>query len=86
MACGTPVIASNLPGVRAVVSDGVDGLLARPASVADLQRKLEMLLADASLRSHMGQQGRLKVEEKYTWSKIGEQLERAYEEVLSKAR
>jgi len=83
MACGKPVVASSLPGVRAVVNDGVDGLLVQPASVADLQCKLEMLLADATLRSDMGQQGRAKVEEKYTWQKIARRLEHVYHDVLS---
>jgi glycosyltransferase involved in cell wall biosynthesis len=86
MACATPVVASNLPGVRAVVSDGIDGLLTQPASVADLQCKLEMLLADATLRSDMGQQGRAKVQEKYAWEKIARRLEHVYHDVLSKTQ
>jgi len=86
MACATPVIASNLPGVRSVVKDGVDGLLVQPGSTDDLRCKLDVLLADSALSREMGQRGRVKVEADYPWAKIGKQLERAYEQVLLKTR
>lgn len=82
MACGKPVIASNLPGVRTVVSDGQDGLLATPAHAADLAQKIETLLRDPERCRDMGQRGRAKVEEKYAWPKIIPQLVQLYEEVL----
>ncbi len=39
LACGTPVIASRLPGVRTVVDDGVDGFLVNPGDPDDLGDK-----------------------------------------------
>jgi len=83
MACGKPVIASNLPGVRSVVGDGQDGLLVQPGDAADLAQKLEQLLADAPGRREMGLRGRKKVEERYDWPRIVPRLEEVYEEVLS---
>jgi glycosyltransferase involved in cell wall biosynthesis len=85
MACGKPVIASNLPGVRSVVSDGEDGLLVRPGDVEDLAEKIQMLLDDPQRRREMGERGRDKVEEKYAWPKIIPRLVRVYEEVLANA-
>jgi glycosyltransferase involved in cell wall biosynthesis len=85
MACGKPVIASNLPGVRSVVSDGEDGLLVRPGDVEDLAEKIQMLLDDPQRRREMGERGRDKVEEKYAWPKIIPRLVRVYEEVLADA-
>jgi glycosyltransferase involved in cell wall biosynthesis len=85
MACGKPVIASNLPGVRSVVSDGEDGLLVRPGDVEDLAKKIQMLLDDPQRRREMGERGRDKVEEKYAWPKIIPRLVRVYEEVLANA-
>jgi glycosyltransferase involved in cell wall biosynthesis len=81
MACGKPVIASNLPGVRSVVSDAEDGLLVRPEDVDDLAEKIEVLL-DSPRREEMGRRGRAKVEEKYAWRRIVPKLERVYEEVV----
>jgi glycosyltransferase involved in cell wall biosynthesis len=85
MACGKPVIASNLPGVRSVVNDGEDGLLVRTEDVDDLVEKMQMLLGDAYRRCEMGTRGRKKVEEKYAWSKSIPLLVQVYEEVLTDA-
>jgi glycosyltransferase involved in cell wall biosynthesis len=83
MACGRPVIASELPGVRGVVADGVDGLLFRPNDVDDLRRAIEQIAADPSRGSTMGQHGRRKAIDLYSWQRIGEQLEALYADVLS---
>jgi glycosyltransferase involved in cell wall biosynthesis len=83
MACGKPVIASNLPGVRSVVSDGEDGLLVRPGDVDDLAGKVELLLDDPQRRQEMGRRGRAKVEERYAWPKVISRLVQVYEEALA---
>jgi glycosyltransferase involved in cell wall biosynthesis len=83
MACSKPVIASNLPGVRSVVSDGEDGLLVRPGDAGSLTEKMQMLLDDPQRRQEMGERGRAKVKEKYAWPKIILRLEQIYKEVLS---
>jgi glycosyltransferase involved in cell wall biosynthesis len=83
MACGKPVIASNLPGVRSVVGDGEDGLLIRPGGVDDLAEKVQILLGDRHRRREMGERGRAKVEEKYNWPVIIPGLVQVYEEVLA---
>jgi glycosyltransferase involved in cell wall biosynthesis len=85
MACGKPVIASNLPGVRSVVNDGEDGLLVEPGNVADLAAKIRQLLDDPQRRQEMGKRGRAKVERKYAWDAIGAKLEQTYYEVLNRA-
>lgn len=82
MACGKPVIASNLPGVRSVVSDGEDGLLVQPGNVRDLAEKISMLLDHPQRRQEMGARGRAKVEEKYAWPVIIPRLLRVYEEAI----
>jgi len=82
MACGKPVVAHDIPGVRSVVTDGQDGLLVRPGDVDDLAEKIRMLLDDPQRRREMGERGRAKVEEKYAWPKIIPKLVSVYEEVL----
>ena len=83
MACGRPVIASDLPGVRTVVADGGDGFLVRPGDAADLVSKISMMLElPAERRQQMGVAGRRKVEERYSWQRIGDMLERLYIDVL----
>jgi glycosyltransferase involved in cell wall biosynthesis len=84
-ACGKPVVASNLPGVRSVVSDGYDGYLAQPGDVRDLAEKLRDLLENPHRGREFGARGRRKVETTYDWPVIIPRLERVYEEVLSGA-
>jgi glycosyltransferase involved in cell wall biosynthesis len=81
MAMGKPVIASNLPGVRTVVEDGVDGFLIKPSDVDDLAAKMTLLLADRAKASEMGRRGRAKVEARYDWSHIIPRLMDIYQSV-----
>jgi glycosyltransferase involved in cell wall biosynthesis len=83
MACGKPVIASNLPGVRSVFKNGKQGLLVNPGDVDDLSEKIKVILNDDSLAKRMGAEGRKLVEEKYTWEKVGKRLDEVYTKVKS---
>lgn len=83
MACGKPVIVSDLPGVRRVVSDAGGGLLARPGDPDDLAMKIRLLLADPGLRRQLGARGRSGVEARYDWAVIGPQLEMTYREAAA---
>ena len=74
MACGKPVIASNMPGIRTVVEHGRNGLLVEPKSVKDLSQALLKILSNETMARSMGELGRRKAEEKYSWEKIGELL------------
>jgi glycosyltransferase involved in cell wall biosynthesis len=84
MASGKPVIATRLPGVREVVNDGVDGLLVPPSDAASLARAIQALIAmPEPMRAELGAAGRRKVEQRYGWDQIGDQLESIYQEVWS---
>ena len=78
MACAKPVVASNIPGVRSVVDDGIDGLLINPRDVNDITEKIQDLLNSPQKRDEMGLKGRKKVEEKYTISITTKNLENVY--------
>ncbi len=82
MACGRPVLAHSIPGVRSVVRDGEDGLLARPGDMDDLVEKMRALLEDPQRRAQMGRQGRARVEAEYAWPRIIHRLGPAYQEAL----
>jgi glycosyltransferase involved in cell wall biosynthesis len=82
MASGRPVIATHLPGVRSVVSDGIDGLLVPPGNHRALSAAIAKLAAlSPECRQHMGLAGRRKVEAEYGWERIGDRLEALYREV-----
>jgi glycosyltransferase involved in cell wall biosynthesis len=74
LACGVPVIASNLPGVRAVFNDKQEGLIIEPKNMADLKNKLELLLNNDELRENMSKVARKLALEKYDEVKIKEKI------------
>jgi glycosyltransferase involved in cell wall biosynthesis len=62
MAVGLPCCAFDCaPGVREIVRDGEDGLLAAPGHVEALAGHLDRLMADDALRARMGEQARRNV-------------------------
>jgi glycosyltransferase involved in cell wall biosynthesis len=86
-ACWKPVIASNLPGVRSLVTEGVDGWLVEPGDIDGLAEKLQMALRlSPEQRRAMGEAGRRKVGGQFTWERIGEQLEAIYFDMIHQAR
>jgi glycosyltransferase involved in cell wall biosynthesis len=78
MSAGTPVIASNLPGVRTVFDDGEQGFYFKTGDYDDLKNKMEIITKDKELRKTMGEKARTLVEKKYSWEKISSQLEDIY--------
>jgi galacturonosyltransferase len=87
MACGTPVIAGNVPGARVVVDHGIDGYCTDPLDIEDIAAKLRAMISmsDAD-RQAMGLAGRRKVEERYSWERIGDTLERLYVDVVGETK
>ncbi len=83
MACGTPVIASDLPGVRTVVDEGHTGLLVPPGDTQALAQALTRLLSEPALIKQYGRNSRQHVENKYQWPKVVDQLEQVYRQVLA---
>ncbi|PIS05548.1 MAG: hypothetical protein COT81_00855 [Candidatus Buchananbacteria bacterium CG10_big_fil_rev_8_21_14_0_10_42_9] len=82
LSCGTPVIASDLAGVRSVVTNDV-GLLCQPKNFQDLAEKMNQLLSNLEKVKLMGQRGREIVQAKYDWQKIGAQLNKLYKQTTS---
>jgi glycosyltransferase involved in cell wall biosynthesis len=66
MAAARPVIASRLPGLVEIVSDGENGLLFPPGDKAALARQTRRLLDDADLRQRLGEAGRRRVTSQFT--------------------
>jgi len=74
MACGTPVITSDLTGVRSVYQDGVSGFKVAPKDEKALAEKIQFILSNEDKVNNMRKEARKLVEEKYNWKKIGEEL------------
>jgi glycosyltransferase involved in cell wall biosynthesis len=87
MACGLPVLATDPPGVRAVVDEGRTGFLApRGDAAAIAGRVRDMLALDAQERKRMGLAGRAECEERYAWPLLVPRLEEIYVRALASRR
>lgn len=67
MACGTPVVASNVGGIPEIITDGVDGLLVEPGHPDMLAKTIVRLLSDTSLKNLLGQRAKSKIANKFSW-------------------
>jgi len=81
MACGTPVVAYDIPGVRDVVQTGADGILVRCLDVAALSQAAGRLLRDPVERQRLADAGRRKVEQSLTLDAMTDRVEAVYGEL-----
>jgi glycosyltransferase involved in cell wall biosynthesis len=63
MASGVPVVSTDLPAIRELVTDGVDGLLVEADDPAALAERIGDLLDRPALRAELASRGRQTVEE-----------------------
>lgn len=66
MAAGKPLVATDIPGCREAVVDGLTGLLIPPRDAPALAAALARLIDDPALRARMGAAGRARVEENFS--------------------
>jgi glycosyltransferase involved in cell wall biosynthesis len=83
MAAGRPVVASAVGGLLDLVVDGETGLLVPPRDVPALHAALERLLGDAELRGRLGEAGRRRVQEHFSWPAVTDRTIQAYEDALA---
>lgn len=76
-----PAIGGNIPAIRDVLDDGVNGLLVQQES-SEIAEKILYLMDNPSIRTQMGEAGYQKVQEKYTWEKLAEKMQGIYQTVL----
>ena len=81
MACGIPVVASNLGGSRELVLDGKTGLLFEAGNEKDLADKLRRLIDDAELRKTFGRAGRDLISQ-FSFHKQVSEVNRLYDEIV----
>jgi glycosyltransferase involved in cell wall biosynthesis len=81
-ACGTPVIASDSPGLREAVRDGDSGILVRHGDRRALVQSIDRFLSDAALRARLGA-GALRFAATFTWERCAEQTLQMIEETIA---
>jgi glycosyltransferase involved in cell wall biosynthesis/phosphoheptose isomerase len=83
MACGTPVIGTNVGGIKFTVRDGETGYLTRPNDPDALAERLAHLYAHPKLLTVLSRQAIRRVNDLFTWNKVTEALAALYDDVLA---
>jgi spore coat protein SA len=79
MAAGRPVVASRVGGLLEVVADGETGLLVPPDDPGALAEALAAVLDDAELGRRLGESGRRRARERFSWDAVARKVEGLYE-------
>lgn len=83
MACGVPVVASEVGGLAETVVDGVTGLHVTPRRPDVIAERLAVLLGDEALRRRMGAAG-VRRARQYGWDRIAASTSAAYESLIDR--
>ena len=83
MACGTPVVAAAVGGLKFSVVDSVTGFLVPPKDPAVLAEKLDLILSNDELRQEQSSMARRRVEEWFAWPRIAARIANLYEELIA---
>jgi glycosyltransferase involved in cell wall biosynthesis len=78
MACGLPVVGTNVSGIAGVVRDGISGLLTPPRQPEALAAAIASLMADPRRRQQMGSAGRADIAARYDFEAFRRRLRTLY--------
>jgi glycosyltransferase involved in cell wall biosynthesis len=81
LACGCPVLASDLPAIRDVIRDRDTGLLFPAGDAKQLAEALHVLLWDEKLRARLSARGREYAQENFDWTRIAARYAALLEEL-----
>ncbi len=82
MACGKPVIATNVGGVPEVVNDGVSGILVYQGDPEALHRAMNELLEDREKLKRMGHNGKKVCNENFDSKTMIGKIENLYDSLM----
>lgn len=82
MACGVPVIGSDVGGIPDIIENGQTGLLVRPKDPQHLSDQLLRVLTDADLKAKMVANARKLIETRFAWEIVAERFIEIYRNAL----
>ncbi len=86
MASGCACVVSDVGGNRFLVQNGVSGFLFPPGDREALKAHVRRLIEDPTKRCTLGQAARRRIEEVFSWEKVGEEYRRLFEAWEEKLR
>lgn len=85
MACGTPVVASNVGGLKFTVIPEETGLLVPPQDTAGFAHAIDRILSDELWAHKLRKQASLRVRENFSWTGVAIQLSDLYRRLLAQS-
>jgi starch synthase len=82
MACGSPVVASAVGGIREIVQSGRSGLLVPPSDPPGLAEAVNRLLGDTALQNRLAVNARKRVMERFSWESAARRTFEIYKSLL----
>mgnify|MGYP001180145557 FL=1 len=83
MASGKPLILSDIPGVRDVISEK-EGYIVEPLDPNAIAEALEKIWGAPEMAREMGKRGRERVEALFSWEKVSKDVEEVFNEILTR--
>ena len=83
MACGTPVIGSDVGGIRYSVANGTTGWLVPPDDPEALAARAAQMMRDPAGMKAMGRSAIRRVHAQFTWRKVARSIAGLYKDVLA---
>jgi glycosyltransferase involved in cell wall biosynthesis len=74
LACGKPLIASRIPGVKELIESSGGGISVRPEDPEELSTAVIKLLPDENTRNQMGKKGRKYIIENHSWESVARKV------------
>jgi glycosyltransferase involved in cell wall biosynthesis len=82
MACGKPVIATNVGGPSEIIQDKVDGILVPPSNPEAIAQQIIRLIDDRNEAHMLGERARETAVNRFSWSTVAEKYHQLYSELL----
>jgi len=82
MACGAPVIGTNVPGIVDIIKNNENGILVKPKNYFELADAIQKLLQDDIFRKRLSENGQKTTKSQFEWRIISKRFIEAYKGVV----
>jgi len=83
MACGIPVIGSDIGGITDIIEDHKTGLLIKPGDPEDIAKKILLLLSERELQTYLSRNAITLIHKKFSWDIVSKQFFDAFQHSIT---
>jgi glycosyltransferase involved in cell wall biosynthesis len=86
LACGLPILASDLANLRALVSPGENGMLVAPGSIEAWVEAIQLVASSPTTRTRWSRASRQIAVERYSWPAVAQRFEQLFNDARERVR